>query len=131
MFALLFSAMVVANATEPIPTIDPQDTETRSIYSVEGWYETSSGYMSSFSIGSNLYIPKGTTSIVICIESPTLSSYSVSTTSQGVTVSSNSNYISMYASGSNTLGGKAITISGYCPATGANETFTIVMIENL
>jgi len=46
------------------------------IYNVEGWYEASTG-SSTFSIGSNLHIPAGTTAISVYITSPVLTSYTL------------------------------------------------------
>lgn len=106
--------------------------DARIIYNVEGWYETSSGYSSTFQIGSNLRIPKGTTALYLHISSPILSSYTFTSTVPGLIKSSSGNYVYLNCSNTsyNTIDGTSIDVSGYCPATGQNETFHIAFLPS-
>lgn len=106
--------------------------DARVISNVEGWYETSSGHAETFQIGSNLRIPTGTTAMSLFINSPILSSYTFTSTVSGLIKSSSGNYV--YLNCSNTsfssIIGTSIDVSGYCPATGQNETFHIAFLPS-
>lgn len=130
LFAFLVCALI-AFAVEPIaPVVTNAEDDARVIYNVEGWYETSSGYRSTFSIGSNLRIPSGTTAMSLFIESPVLSSYTFTSNVSGLIGGSSGNYVYLNCSNTqyNTIDGTSINVTGYCPATGRNETFHIAFL---
>lgn len=130
---LLLAFVLVAFAVKPVnPTTPTAVNDARVIYNVEGWYETSSGHSSNFQIGSNLRIPAGTTAMSLHITSPVFSSYTFTSTIPGLIKSSSGNYVYLNCSNTpyNTLISTSIDVSGYCPATGQNETFHIVFLPS-
>lgn len=127
LLAMLFIA--VANyAEKPANYVEAsQVNDTRAIYNVEGWYELSSGYRTTFQIGSNLGIPDGITTMYLYITSPVLTSYTFTSSVPGLVVGSSGNQVLLSSNRTpySSLHGTGIDVSGYCPATGQNETFHI------
>ncbi|MDB9150889.1 hypothetical protein [Parabacteroides distasonis] len=103
------------------------ENDARAIYSVEGWYELSSGYRTTFQIGSNLRIPDGITTMYLYITSPVLTSYTFTSSVPGLVVGSSGNQVLLSSNSTpySSLHGTGIDVSGYCPSTGQNETFHI------
>lgn len=103
------------------------ENDARAIYSVEGWYERSSGYRTTFQIGSNLRIPDGITTMYLYITSPVLTSYTFTSSVPGLVVGSSGNQVLLSSNSTpySSLHGTGIDVSGYCPSTGQNETFHI------
>lgn len=103
------------------------ENDARAIYSVEGWYELSSGYRATFQIGSNLRIPDGITTMYLYITSPVLTSYTFTSSVPGLVVGSSGNQVLLSSNSTpySSLHGTGIDVSGYCPSTGQNETFHI------
>lgn len=127
---MLFIA--VANyAEKPANYVEAsQVNDARAIYNVEGWYETNTGYSSTFSIGSNLRIPEGTIEMNLFITAPVFNSYTFTSDVPGLIKYSSNNRVYLSCSGTsfNTMDGTSIDVTGYCPATGQNETFHIAFL---
>lgn len=127
---MLFIA-VADYAEKPANYVEsPNVNDARVIYNVAGWYETNTGYRSTFSIGTNLRIPNGTTAMNLFIDSPVFSSYSFTSNVPNLIKSFSGNYVYLNCSGTvyDTLDGTSIDVSGYCPSTGQNETFHIAFL---
>ena len=131
-FALAsFACTLVAFAGKPVDPVVNIVDEARVIYNVEGWYEASTG-SSTFSIGSNLHIPAGTTAISVYITSPVLTSYTFTSTIKDLIIGSSNNHVTLNCAGTgfSSIIGTSIDVSGYCPATGQNETFHIAFLPS-
>ena len=132
LLAMLFIS-VVNYAENPANYVEASsENNARAIYNVEGWYETNTGYRSTFSIGTNLRIPDGTTEMNLFITTPVFNSYTFTSNVSGLIKYSSSNYVHLSCSGTiyNTLDGTSIDVTGYCPSTGQNETFHIAFLPS-